>query len=60
MSFKQLVDATMKHGNGVLAEKSPPGFKGTVKAMKKHGIAGTVKFYGCPGEETGMGKNHEK
>lgn len=37
MSFKQLVDATMKYGNGVLAEESPPGFKGTVKAMKKHG-----------------------
>jgi len=40
MSFKQLVDATMKHGNGVLAEKSPPGFKGTVKAMKKHDEVG--------------------
>jgi hypothetical protein len=36
MSFKQLIDATMKHGNAVLAEKSPPGFKGTVKAMKDH------------------------
>lgn len=36
MSFKKLVDATMKHGDIVLAEKSPPGFKGTVKAMKDH------------------------
>jgi len=36
MSFKKLVDATMKHGSVVLAEKSPAGFKGTVKAMKDH------------------------
>jgi hypothetical protein len=37
MSFKQLVDATMKHGKAVLAEKAPSGFEGTVKAMKKDG-----------------------
>jgi len=36
MSFKELVDAQMKLGTGVLAEDSPPGFKGTVKAMKDH------------------------
>jgi hypothetical protein len=37
MSFKKLIDAQMKHGNGVLMEDSPKGWKGTVKAMKKHG-----------------------
>jgi len=37
MSFKQLIDATMKHGKAVLAEKAPSGFEGTVKAMKKDG-----------------------
>ena len=36
MSFKELVDATMLHGKAVVTEDSPPGFKGTVKAMKKH------------------------
>lgn len=36
MSFKKLVDEAMRHGSAdaVLAEKSPPGWKGTVKAMK--------------------------
>ena len=28
----------------------------TAEAMKKHGIKGTVKLYGCPAEETLMGK----
>ncbi len=38
MSFKKLVQEAMTHGaDAVLAEKSPPGFKGTVKAMKDEG-----------------------
>lgn len=36
-SFKNLVNAVMKHGNSVIREDSPPGFKGTVKAMKDEG-----------------------
>lgn len=36
MSFSKLVEAVMKNGEVALSEKSPPGFKGTVKAMKKH------------------------
>ncbi len=38
MSFKKLVEQAMTHGaDAVIAEKSPPGFKGTVKAMKDEG-----------------------
>jgi len=36
-SFKHLVDSVMKHGDTVIGEKSPPGFKGTVKGMKDEG-----------------------
>ena len=33
--FKKMVNETMKTGVVPVAEVSPPGFKGTVKAMKK-------------------------
>jgi len=34
--FKKMVNETMKTGVVPVAEVSPPGFKGTVKAMKQH------------------------
>lgn len=43
-------------GHNIFGSSSAMAAIATAKAMKKHGIAGTVKFYGTPAEEAGDAK----
>ena len=55
---KPIVDGAPGHGCGhnLFGAASATAAIATAQAMEKHGMKGTVRFYGTPGEEAGGGK----
>jgi aminobenzoyl-glutamate utilization protein B len=59
LESKPIVEGAPGHGCGhnLYAASGAAAAIATVKAMEEHGIQGTIRYYGTPAEETGIGKN---